>query len=144
MNAWPWTTANLPAYLAMHGALVLVASFVAGLLLHRSIRLEWRGANAWHLAHAGGSTRGVLLLALAGTWSGVNLPASARAMTALLWLVFVWTSMAAMLIAAATGHRGLWWHGSAADRVVFALYVVGTLAVIPAALLLIVGFSLAL
>lgn len=144
MIAWPWTTANLPAYLAMHGTLVLVASFVAGLLLHRSIRLQRPGADAWHLAHAGGSTRGVLLLALAGTWSWVNLPTRAGEMAAVLWLLFVWTSTAAMLVAAATGHRGLWWHGSTADRVVFGLYVVGTLAVIPAALLLIVGFGRAL
>jgi hypothetical protein len=128
----------------MPGALVLVASFVAGLLLHRSIRPGRPSANAWHPAHAGVSTRGVLLLALAGIWSWVNLPASAREMTAALWLFFVWTSTAAMLIAATTGHRGLWWHGSAADRVVFGLYVVGTVAVIPAALLLIVGFSRAL
>lgn len=131
---------NLPAYLALHGTVVLIASFVAGLLLHRNIRLQRPGADAWHLAHAGGSARGVLLIALAGAWEWVNLPAGAREFLAALLLFFVWTSTAAMLIAAATGRRGLTWHGTPADRTVFALYVVGTIAVFPAAMLLVAGF----
>jgi hypothetical protein len=135
---------NLAAYLALNGALVLIASFVAGLVLHRTIRLQRPGTDAWHLAHAGGSARGVLLIALAGAWQWVDLPPGTLRLTAALLLFFVWTSTAAMLIAAATAHRGLTWHGSASDRIVFGLYVVGTLAVFPAALLLITGFSRAL
>lgn len=135
---------NVPAYLALHGAVVLAASFVAGLLLHRAIRLQRPGGDAWHLAHAGVSARGVLLIALAGAWQWVDLPAGAHGLLAALLLFFVWTSTAAMLIAAATGHRGLTWHGTPADRTVFALYVVGTIAVFPAALLLIAGFARAL
>jgi hypothetical protein len=138
------TVTNLPAYLALHGAAVLVVSFVAGLLLHRSIRLQTPGPDAWHLAHAGGSARGVLLIALEGAWQWVDLPAGARALLATLLLFFVWTSTAAMVIAAATGRRGLTWHGTPADRTVFALYVVGTIAVFPAALLLVAGFVRAL
>lgn len=137
-------TERIPAQLALHGALVLFASFVAGLLLHRAIRLQRPAADAWHLAHAGGSTRGVLLIALAGAWSWVDLSGGGRVLLAGLLLFFVWTSVAAMFIAAATGHRGLSWHGSNADRLVFALYVAGALAVFPAALLLIAGFSQAL
>lgn len=135
---------NLPVYLALHGAIVLVASFVAGLLLHRAIRLQKPGADAWHLAHAGASARGVLLIALAGAWSWLDLTASVRALLAALLLFFVWTSTAAMLIAAATDQRGLTWHGSALDRLVFGLYVVGTIAVFPAFVLLIAGFVQAL
>jgi hypothetical protein len=135
---------NVPAYLALHGVIVLIVSFVAGLLLHRAIRLQRTGADAWHLAHAGGSARGALLVALAGAWPWVNLPAGARVLAAVLLLFFVWTSTAAMVIAAATGHRGLTWHGTAADRVVFGLYVAGTLAVFPASALLIAGFARAL
>lgn len=130
---------TLPVRLALHGALVLALSFVAGLLLHRSIRLREPGADAWHLAHAGGSARGVMLLALAGVWHWIELPVSQRGILAGLLLFFVWTSTAAMFIAAATGHRGLTWHGSAADRTVFGLYVTGTIAVFPAGVLLITG-----
>jgi hypothetical protein len=135
---------NLPAYLALHGTVVLVVSFVAGLLLHRAIRLHRPSADAWHLAHAGGSARGVLLIALAGAWQWLDLPAGTRGVLAVLLLFFVWTSTAAMLIAAVTSHRGLSWHGTAADKTVFGLYVVGTIAVFPAAALLIVGFARAL
>jgi hypothetical protein len=48
---------RLAVYLALHGAVVLTVSLVAGLLLHRAIRLEGNVA-AWHLAHSGGSGRG--------------------------------------------------------------------------------------
>ena len=137
MDTWP-------AYLALHGTVVLGLSCVAGLLLHRSIRLERTGIDAWHLAHAGGSTRGVLLLALAGSWQWVDLSVWQRGTAAILVLFFVWTSTIAMLLAAASGHRGLTWQGSVSDRAVFALYVAGTIAVFPAILLLIVGFARAL
>jgi len=62
------------------------------------------------------------------------------------WLVvfFVWTSTLAMVIAAATGDRGLGWTGLTANRLVFALYVVGAAAVFPAAVLLILGLFRAL
>lgn len=54
-------------------------------------------------------------------------------------LFFAWTSVATMVIAAATGQRGLTWSGSALNRFIFALYVVGAVAVFPAAFLLVVG-----
>lgn len=56
-------------------------------------------------------------------------------------LGFVAGSTAAMFIAAATGHGGLAWHGSAADRTVFGLYVIGAIAVFPASILLITGLA---
>jgi hypothetical protein len=135
---------SLPVHLALHGVVVLVLSFIAGLLLHRSIRLGQPGVGAWHLAHAGTSGRGVMLLAIAGAWRWVELPAATRGLLAGLLLVFVWTSVVAMLIAAATGHRGLTWEGSTTDRAVYGLYVAGTVAIFPAAVLLIAGFALAL
>lgn len=56
-------------------------------------------------------------------------------------LFFVWTSVAAMVMAAASGERGLSWSGSPVNRLVFALYVVGAVAVFPAAFLLILGLA---
>lgn len=128
---------------ALHGAAVLTVSLVAGLLLHRAIRLDGDQA-AWHLAHSGGSGRGVLLLALAGVLRWVALSPRQLDVFAWLMLVFVWTSVAAMVIAATTGERGLGWRGSSANRLVFGLYVVGAVAVFPAACLLMAGLALAL
>jgi len=130
---------RLAVYLALHGAIVLVVSLVAGLLLHRTIRLNASDSAAWHLAHAGGSGRGVLLLALAGVLRWVALPGWQVSTLVWLMLFFVWTSVAAMTIAAASGERGLSWSGSPLSRLVFGLYVVGAVAVFPAAFLLILG-----
>lgn len=124
--------------LALHGAVVLTASLVAGLLLHKAIRLDGRVA-AWHLAHAGVSARGVMLIALAGITHLIAL--SPAQLSAFVWLIiaFVWTSTAAMVIAAATGERGLTWRGSAISRLVFALYVASAVTAFPAAFLLLGG-----
>lgn len=75
---------RLAVYFALHGAIVLAVSFVAGLLLHRAIRVEGNVA-AWHLAHAGGSGRGVLLIALAGVLRWVAL--SPRQLSVFAWLL---------------------------------------------------------
>lgn len=134
---------RLSIYLALHGAVVLAVSLVAGLLLHRAVRLQGDVA-AWHLAHAGGSGRGVLLIAVAAVLRWVSLPAWQLSVFAWLLLFFVWTSMVAMVLAAASGERGLGWKGSAISRLVFGLYVVGAVAVFPAAFLLVAGLVRAL
>jgi hypothetical protein len=131
---------SLAPVLALHGMLVLLVGLAAGLLLHRTIRLGGENAAAWHLTHAGVSGRGVLLIALAGTARWVHLPDALGAACVWLMLFFVWTSTAAMVVAAATGDRGLTWSGSLVNRLVFALYVAGAIAVFPAAILLIAGF----
>ncbi len=130
---------TLALHLALHGTVILTASFVAGLLLHKAIRLG-APAEAWHLAHAGVSARGVLLIALAAILPLPALAPVARAAFVVLILAFVWTSTAAMVIAASTGQRGLTWHGSTTNRLVFALYVASALTAFPAAALLLIGF----
>jgi hypothetical protein len=129
---------GLAVYLALHGVIVLTVSLMAGLLLHKAIRLE-ANVTAWHLVHSGGSGRGVLLIALAGVLRWVALPRWQLSAFAWLILFFVWTSMAAMILAAATGERGVTWKGSRTSRLVFGLYVVGAVAVFPALALLIAG-----
>jgi hypothetical protein len=130
---------KLPIWFALHGAAVLGISFVAGILLHRAIRLGTGDVAAWHLAHAGGSGRGVLLIALAGVLRWVALPQSQLLVFVGLMLFFVWTSTAAMVIAAVTGARGLGWNGPFVNMLVYVLYIVGAVAVFPATALLIVG-----
>jgi hypothetical protein len=134
---------RLALQLALHGALVLISSLVAGLLLHRTIRLG-RDVAPWHLAHAGGSGRGVMLIALAAILHWVALPPAPLSAFVWLMIAFAWSSMAAMLIAAATGERGVTWSGSATSRLVFGLYVVSAVTVFPAAFLLVAGLIRAL
>jgi hypothetical protein len=129
---------RLALHLALHGTIILIASLVAGLLLHKAIRLE-RPVSAWHLAHAGGSGRGVMLIALAAIIQLIAF--SPSQLSAFVWLIiaFAWTSMAAMVIAAASGERGVTWKGSFTNRLVFALYVASAVTAFPAAVMLLVG-----
>jgi hypothetical protein len=62
------------------------------------------------------------------------------------WLLifFTWTSVFAMVIAAATGQRGLRFSGSGTNKLVFVLYLVGGVAVFPASVVLIAGLLRAL
>jgi len=129
---------KLVIYLALNGALVLTVSLVAGLFLYLAIRDDKEQA-AWHLLHAGGTARGVMLLALAAI---IEYPAlSLWLLTSMVWLVifFVWTSMFAMAIRAVSGERGLRLTGSVANKMVYILYALGTIAIFPACALLIYG-----
>lgn len=61
-----------------------------------------------------------------------------------LLLIFVWTSMLAMGIRAVSGHRGLRLGGALANRIVYLLYAIGTVAIFPGCALLIFGLYTAL
>ena len=117
-----------------------LVGLAAGLLLHRTIRLDGENAAAWHLTHAGVSGRGILLIALAGTARWVHLPDALGAACVLADAVLRLDVYGGDGVAAATGDRGLTWSGSLVNRLVFALYVAGPIAVFPAAILLIAGF----
>ena len=122
---------------------VLVVSLVAGLFLYLAIK-DGREEAAWHLLHAGGTGRAVMLLALAAL---IRYPAlSVVQMQAACWLIllFVWTSMGAMGIRAVSGYRGLNLEGTLANRTVYLLYAIGTVAIFPACFLLIYGLIAAL
>jgi hypothetical protein len=134
---------RLVVVLALNGVLVLTVSMVAGLLLYLSI-LNNRDQAAWHLLHAGGAGRGVMLLALAALIEVPALTDELAALAALLILFFVWTSMLSMCIRAIFGDRGLRFDGSFANRLVYVSYGLGTLAVFPGFALLIYGLFKAL
>ena len=135
---------ELTILLALNGAVVLTISMAAGLFLYRAILRERSDEARWHLVHSGGTGRGVMLIALAAIISLPDLPL--RQLEAFVWLmlVFVWTSMLAMIVAAISGKRGLRFDGSITNKLVYALYAVGTVAVFPACVLLIFGLIKAL
>lgn len=131
---------GLAIHLALHGALILTLSIFAGFMIYRAMLRGTREAG-WHLLHAGGTARGVMLIAFAAIIPLVALDDACRAWFALLMIVFAWTSTLAMLIAAATDDRGHHFSGSFANRLVYALYAVGTVTVLPACVLLIAGLA---
>ncbi len=134
---------RLAIHLALNGALVLTISLFAGLFLYLAIRKEKQQA-AWHLLHAGGTGRGVMLLALAAIIEYPVLPFWQLSTSAWLFIFFTWTSMVAMTIRAVTGERGLKCQGSTANKLVYIFYALGTVAIFPAIALLIYGLIMAL
>ncbi len=134
---------NLATHLALHGALILIISVAGGLLLYRSI-LKKEGEASWHLLHAGGSARGIMLIALAAIIDLIALPLSLLSIAVWFIIFFVWTSTLAMLIRALRDELGFKWSGSPTNKLVFALYAAGTLTIFPGLILLIIGLINAL
>jgi uncharacterized membrane protein len=135
---------QLAIHLALHGAIVLTISIIAGLFLYGAILNKIKNESAWHVVHAGGTVRGVMLIALAAI---IHLPVlpSWQLITAVgLIIFFVWTSMLAMIIAAMSGDRGLGLFGSMTNKLVYILYGVGAIAIFPGCFLLIYGLYKAL
>jgi hypothetical protein len=134
---------NLAIHLALHGVLVITVSVLGGVVLYRSILKKTNVAD-WHLLHAGGSARGILLIALAAV---IHFPALPPwQLTVLAWFViyFVWTSTLAMLIRAITSEPGFEFSGSRTNKLVFVLYASGAATLFPGLVLLVVGLLNAL
>lgn len=129
---------RLAVHLALHGALVLTAGIAGGLLLYR-VMLRGKPEAAWHLVHAGGTVRGVLLIALAGIIQLLPLPLWLLTIFAWLIIASIWASMFAMFIAAASGERGLRFEGSGRNKLVYLFYALHIVTIVPACGLLIVG-----
>jgi len=134
---------HLVIILALNGALVLLLSLIAGMFLYLAILREHE-QSAWHLLHAGGTGRGVMLLALAALIEYPALPF--ELLSAAIWMIlfFVWSSMLAMATRALSGERGLRFEGGFANRLVWISYALGTLTVFPGFVLLTYGFVNAL
>ena len=135
---------KLAVYLALHGAAALGVSILGGLFLYRAIIKRRRHEAGWHLLHAAGSARGIMLIALAAIIDIPNLPL--WQLSTLVWLIifFVWISIFAMILVAISGERGFGFYGSNINKLIFIFYVVGAIAVFPALLLLIFGLLNAL
>lgn len=129
---------TLEIQLALHGALVLTVSIASGLFLYRAM-LKAAPEAVWHLVHAGGTVRGVLLIALAGIIHLLPLPFWLLATFVWLIIFSIWASMLAMIIAAASGERGFQLAGSATNRLVYVLYALDVVTIFPACALLVVG-----
>lgn len=119
---------RLSVFLALNGAAVLVVSMLAGITLRNALMQNGRSAD-WHLIHAGGTSRGVMLLALAATINLAVLSEPQLWASAILIIFFVWTSVLAMLIRAISGDPGFDYSGNTANKAIFLLYASGTVTV---------------
>jgi hypothetical protein len=129
---------DLAIHLALHGVMVLTVSVVGGLLLYRSILRDTHRAD-WHLLHAGGSARGILLIALAGVIDLVDLKSWLIATAVWFVIYFAWTSTLAMLIRAYSRETGFRFAGSKTNKFVYVLYASGALVLFPGLLMLAIG-----
>ena len=134
---------KLAIHLVLHGALVITVSLFGGLLLYR-VLLKDRNPAAWHLVHAGGTVRGVLLIALAAIIPLLALPLSQVAFFVWLTIMSIWASMFAMIIAAISGERGLRLNGSITNKLVYLFYAIHIVTIFPAFFLLLYGLFKAL
>ena len=121
--------------LQFHGAVVLLIGLLAGAPYGRAIAsgASPRRAEAWRAAHSGLIGAGVMTLVfglMLRQWHAEGAPADAAAVTA---IVAAYAFSAAMILAAATGQRGLSAAGPLANRLVFAGYVFGVLGSLSAA-----------
>ncbi len=85
-----------------------------------------------------------MLLALAGTIHMPAMPLSQVRIAVWLIILFVWTSMLAMILRAISGEPGFGFSGSGMNRFIFVVYAIGTVAVFPGFLWLFAGLIRAL
>lgn len=130
---------QLDAILAFNGMAILLVSLIAGVLLYR-VLLRQDEPHDWHLLHAGGSGRGVMLLALAATIHLADLPSWLLAASVCGVIFFAWGSTISMIITGITGEHGFSLSGSPINRFAHVLYVAGAIAVFPAVTILLLGF----
>ncbi|MDU8911438.1 hypothetical protein [Aestuariicoccus sp. MJ-SS9] len=131
----------LREFLALNGVLVVFLAAAAGFSLYLNL-IRDRNPHDWHLLHAGGTARGVLLIGLGGVIHLSGLGVTQAVVAAGLVVVFVWTSTLAMLLRAVTGEDGFHFSGALSNRLAFALYAIGAVCLFPGLALLAWGFLL--
>jgi hypothetical protein len=134
---------SLGAFLALNGVMIVFIGSAAGLGLYRTLLGE-REPHDWHLLHAGGTARGILLIALGGTVRFAALPVTQAWIASGLVVVFVWASTLAMLLRAVTGETGFAFSGALANRLGFLLYGIGAVSLALGLVWLCWGFGRAL
>lgn len=114
----------LARQLVLHGSLVLLVGFVGGCFFARAIKVG-QGEVAWRVVHSGSAMAGIMLIALGPALLQLALPLWAAQVTT--WTLILGTELfvVGMVLAAFSGGRGLSRRGSAANRVVWVLYMGG-------------------
>ena len=130
----------------LHGAIILLVGLLCGIPFGVAVGSAWgdEAVRAWRVAHSGGVTVGLMLIAIGAALD--RLPLGDGAASVLVWsLVASGYSFTLGLVVAATGGpRGLKASGPALNWVVFAAYMVGSLGALLGVALMIRGAYTAL
>jgi hypothetical protein len=111
---------------ALHGSIALMSGLIGGLFFARAIRIK-HGEVAWRVVHAGGCAAGAMLLAIAVPSQWVARSAVTNIPMAIGLIGGAYLLCLGMFVAAIWDTRGIPGGGSALNRLVAALYSVGTL-----------------
>ncbi len=123
---------------ALHGSITLILGLIGGLFFARAIKLK-RGEVAWRVVHAGGSSAGAMLLAIAVPSQWVHLSHLLQIAMGIGLIGGSYFLCLGMYLAAIWDTRGIPGGGSPLNRLVSALYGVGTIMSLTGAALLVVG-----
>ena len=111
---------------ALHGSIALMSGLIGGLFFARAIKLG-HGEVAWRVVHAGGCSAGAMLLAIAVPSQWVTRSAVTNIPMAIGLIGGAYLLCLGMFVAAIWDTRGIPGGGSALNRLVAAMYSVGTL-----------------
>jgi hypothetical protein len=123
---------------ALHGSIALMSGLIGGLFFARSIK-RGQGEVAWRVVHAGGCSAGAMLLAIAVPSGWASLADGLKVSMGIGLIAGSYVLCTGMYIAAIWRVRGIPGGGRPLNRLVGALYGVGTIMTLIGGLLLIIG-----
>ncbi len=136
----------LQMQIVLHGAIVLVVGLLCGIPFGVAVGSTWgdEAVRAWRVAHSGGVTVGLMLIAIGAVLHRLLL--GDRAISVLVWSLVVsgYSFTFGMVLAATAGVRGLRAAGPVLNWVVFTAYMAGTLGALVGVALVIRGAYAAL
>lgn len=117
--------------MVFHGAAVIWLGLMAGFPFGFVVMGRMAGEpRAWHMAHMEGILNGLLTFAAAALLKHLSIDERRLPLYAWSFIVAAWTNIVASIIAAIVHQRGLELALPASNLVVFAIFVVGVLAVL--------------
>lgn len=131
---------KLRASLIFHGSIVIILGLLAGFPYALVLQGQMAGEpRAWSMAHLEGVLNGLLCLGAAGAFGKLAL--SAGQMRAMTWsfILMAYGNVAASVLGAVTGQRGLELGGPLSNTIVFALFMIAVVLVLVALGLLAYG-----
>lgn len=123
---------------ALHGSIALLAGLIGGLFFARAIK-QHRGEVAWRVVHAGGSSAGAMLLAIAAPSQWVTLGDSLKIAMGIGLIGGTYILCLGMYIAAIWDTRGIPRGGTLLNRLVFWLYAIGAIMTLAGSVVLTIG-----
>ena|ERR1700728_3045894 len=126
-------------YLVFHGAIVLLVGLLCGAPYGRAINRNapTQIVNSWRVAHASLSLGATLMFALAGVLASFTVETPVKWIVCISFITSSYAFCVSLPLAAITGYRGLTSQGPASARLVYAGNMLGALASLVAALVLV-------